>query len=104
MDSSEVETGGLKKNTQRYTMAPQRTTSSQVPWDADSTREDCTDCKTPFSFFRRRHHCRACGHLFCDACSDNRSPVLKWRIIHPVRVCSSCHSLIKRLSSAPPRS
>ena len=27
------------------------------------------ECST-FHFFLRRHHCRACGEIFCHACSD----------------------------------
>jgi len=34
-------------------------------WVPDDEAERCTACKTPFTFVRRRHHCRNCGKV-CD--------------------------------------
>ena len=28
----------------------------------------CENCSNAFSFFIRKHHCRACGHIFCSYC------------------------------------
>jgi hypothetical protein len=28
----------------------------------------CENCEKHFGVFRRRHHCRACGNIFCRAC------------------------------------
>lgn len=33
----------------------------------------CLACKGDFGVFRQKHHCRACGLLFCGACSQWRS-------------------------------
>lgn len=33
----------------------------------------CMACKGDFGMFRQKHHCRACGLLFCGACSQWRS-------------------------------
>lgn len=30
---------------------------------------DCQLCKERFTLTRRRHHCRACGGVFCSTCS-----------------------------------
>ena len=38
-------------------------------WKKDSEREACAACKSAFTFFNRRHHCRGCGDLFCKSCS-----------------------------------
>ncbi|CAN0546473.1 unnamed protein product [Ectocarpus sp. 12 AP-2014] len=31
----------------------------------------CYGCNSPFTMFRRRHHCRVCGQIFCHTCSSN---------------------------------
>ena len=31
----------------------------------------CYGCNSPFTMFRRRHHCRVCGQIFCHDCSPN---------------------------------
>ena len=36
-------------------------------WTPDSARPYCALCAVSFTVFRRRHHCRACGDIFCAA-------------------------------------
>jgi hypothetical protein len=38
-------------------------------WAHDDISNKCLGCELPFGFFRRRHHCRSCGGLFCYECS-----------------------------------
>ncbi|XP_054458985.1 zinc finger FYVE domain-containing protein 9 [Anoplopoma fimbria] len=69
-------------------------------WVPDAQAQVCMKCGVKFTFTKRRHHCRACGKIFCSLCSS-----LKFRLTHldgkEGRVCISCHStLIKR---TPPR-
>uniref|UniRef100_A0A671V4X0 Zinc finger, FYVE domain containing 9b n=1 Tax=Sparus aurata TaxID=8175 RepID=A0A671V4X0_SPAAU len=69
-------------------------------WIPDAQALVCMKCGVKFTFTKRRHHCRACGKVFCALCSS-----LKFRLTHldgkEGRVCISCHStLIKR---TPPR-
>ncbi|KAF7659674.1 hypothetical protein LDENG_00294410 [Lucifuga dentata] len=69
-------------------------------WVPDAQAQVCMKCGVKFTFTKRRHHCRACGKVFCALCSN-----LKFRLIHldgkEGRVCVSCHStLVKR---TPPR-
>ena len=33
-------------------------------WEPESTKI-CNECKKEFTFFRRQHHCRNCGKVFC---------------------------------------
>jgi hypothetical protein len=38
-------------------------------WMPDQLCKHCYACDTPFTVFRRRHHCRLCGQVFCNSCS-----------------------------------
>lgn len=42
-------------------------------WIEDININVCYKCHQEFGFFIRKHHCRGCGRIFCDACS-------KWKI------------------------
>lgn len=45
-----------------------------------------------------QHHCRNCGDIFCNECSDNKMPLPS--SAKPVRVCDNCHPLLlQRYSS-----
>uniref|UniRef100_A0A3Q4IBU7 Zinc finger FYVE domain-containing protein 9-like n=1 Tax=Neolamprologus brichardi TaxID=32507 RepID=A0A3Q4IBU7_NEOBR len=65
-------------------------------WVPDAEAQVCMKCGIKFTFTKRRHHCRACGKVFCALCSS-----LKFKLTHldgkEGRVCISCHSaLIKK--------
>ncbi|CAJ1072537.1 zinc finger FYVE domain-containing protein 9 isoform X2 [Xyrichtys novacula] len=66
-------------------------------WVPDSQAPVCMKCDVKFTFTKRRHHCRACGKVFCAACCS-----LKCRLVYmdrkEARVCVTCHSA---LTSAP---
>ncbi|XP_036592677.1 RUN and FYVE domain-containing protein 2 isoform X3 [Trichosurus vulpecula] len=67
-------------------------------WLKDEEATHCKLCETEFSLSKRKHHCRNCGEIFCNACSDNELPLPSSP--KPVRVCDSCHALlIQRCSS-----
>lgn len=38
-------------------------------WMNDSFVSDCLNCFKAFSAFRRKHHCRFCGQIFCSSCT-----------------------------------
>ena len=44
--------------------------SNENIWIDDNTVMSCYHCKKQFSFFTRKHHCRACGKIFCYNCSN----------------------------------
>lgn len=38
-------------------------------WINDAFVSDCLNCFKPFTAFRRKHHCRFCGQIFCLECT-----------------------------------
>lgn len=62
--------------------------------------KDCISCKIPFSTFRRRHHCKYCGGVFCSVCTQNRFQTENGLWVD--KVCVKCFTyLSKPLSDAP---
>eukprot|EP00794_Sanderia_malayensis_P016622 gene16622-18312_t len=58
-------------------------------WKDDKLVTNCQQCEQAFSVSRRKHHCRNCGGIFCNNCSDNTMPLPS--SAKPVRVCDTCH-------------
>jgi len=59
----------------------------------DVKREDCRRCHKSFHAFRRRHHCRFCGDIFCDDCAPVRVEKAHSATRGPgvaVRLCVDC--------------
>ncbi|KAM9845229.1 zinc finger FYVE domain-containing protein 9 [Aulostomus maculatus] len=67
-------------------------------WVPDSQAPVCMKCDVKFTFTKRRHHCRACGKVFCATCCS-----LKCRLAYmdrkEARVCVTCHSALTRAQS-----
>ncbi|TNN88514.1 Zinc finger FYVE domain-containing protein 9 [Liparis tanakae] len=67
-------------------------------WVPDSQAPVCMKCDVKFTFTKRRHHCRACGKVFCAACCS-----LKCRLVYmdrkEARVCVTCHSALTSAQS-----
>ena len=71
----------------------------------DKTVTNCYNCDGIFTMFNRRHHCRACGRIFCYACSQwneripndliSYSDTKTWIVPGQLsRVCQSCKDII----------
>jgi hypothetical protein len=50
-------------------MTPKVAPEDRQHWMPDRLCKHCYACDTPFTVFRRRHHCRICGQVFCNNCS-----------------------------------
>merc|ERR1712166_895073 len=57
-------------------------------WEPDEDTEECFSCNKEFGTFRRRHHCRSCGHIFCSDCCDKKRKLELYEV--PQRVCNDC--------------
>ncbi|XP_011878412.1 PREDICTED: RUN and FYVE domain-containing protein 2 isoform X3 [Vollenhovia emeryi] len=68
-----------------------------VTWANDRMVTQCKGCSREFNMTRRKHHCRNCGNIFCNACSDNTTVLPN--STKPVRVCDECYVfLVSRYS------
>ncbi|XP_014214299.1 protein RUFY3 isoform X1 [Copidosoma floridanum] len=63
--------------------------ASLAAWDHDRMVTQCNGCSREFTISRRKHHCRHCGKIFCNTCSDNT--IALPNSTKPVRVCNACH-------------
>ena len=75
-------------------------------WMHDDESLTCYGCNSEFdSVVNRRHHCRRCGLLYCDSCSDYRCLIHPANVVYPpdwdsvtssfdprqaLRVCRGC--------------
>lgn len=60
-------------------------------WVPDEEAPRCMSCATLFTAFRRRHHCRHCGRVFCGICSNVSAPIPKYGFVKAVRICQGCY-------------
>ncbi|XP_052069941.1 RUN and FYVE domain-containing protein 2-like isoform X2 [Mytilus californianus] len=73
--------------------------TKDLQWKGDKDASCCKTCEKEFSISRRKHHCRNCGNIFCNECSDNKMPLPS--SAKPVRVCDDCQTfLLQRYSAA----
>ncbi|XP_041527356.1 FYVE, RhoGEF and PH domain-containing protein 6 isoform X2 [Microtus oregoni] len=77
---------------------------SKAPiWIPDTRATMCMICTSEFTLTWRRHHCRACGKIVCQACSSNKYGLdyLKRQL---ARVCEHCFQELQKLDhQLPPR-
>lgn len=62
-------------------------------WVPDASQPACFATGEKFTFFNRRHHCRVCGHIFCDRACDTLQAVPDLGHYQPVRVCDACRGV-----------
>ncbi|XP_041943224.1 hepatocyte growth factor-regulated tyrosine kinase substrate isoform X8 [Alosa sapidissima] len=64
--------------------------------------EECHRCRVQFGVMTRKHHCRACGQIFCGKCSSKYSTIPKFGIEKEVRVCEPCFEQLNNHPSLSP--
>eukprot|EP01036_Dinobryon_divergens_P023074 gene23074-31391_t len=71
-----------ENNTHAYT---------NVGWIVNSEVGYCMVCMVQFGIFTYPHHCKACGNLVCQKCSNNKVVIEEVKEIgRPLRVCVQC--------------
>ncbi|XP_063064820.1 FYVE, RhoGEF and PH domain-containing protein 1 isoform X2 [Engraulis encrasicolus] len=61
----------------------------------------CMKCQEPFnSITKRRHHCKACGHVVCGKCSEFRARLL-YDNNRANRVCVDCYTTLVGVPPSP---
>ena len=69
--------------------------SMSIPrWVPDKVVNNCLNCVKKFSFFKRKHHCRMCGNIFCSECCSNYTNFFPY-YIGLVRTCENCYKMQK---------
>lgn len=56
-------------------------------WIPNEYAKTCKLCSVPFTLITRKHHCRNCGHVFCNSCTKERRTVNK---LSNQRICTDC--------------
>jgi len=67
-------------------------------WVPDERVTSCKSCKVEFSLFIRKHHCRACGYIFCSTCSSHTANLKLFGYTEQQRVCNECFSTKRYLN------
>ncbi|NXX69584.1 ZFY16 protein, partial [Spizella passerina] len=74
--------------------APAALSWKQPLWVPDSEAPNCMNCQAKFTFTKRRHHCRACGKVFCGSCCKRKCKLHYME--KEARVCIGCYDDINK--------
>ncbi|KAJ6641206.1 putative 1-phosphatidylinositol 3-phosphate 5-kinase [Pseudolycoriella hygida] len=71
-----------------------KNTELQKFWMPDSKSKECYECSQKFSTFRRKHHCRLCGQIFCSKCCNQVVPGKIINCSGDLKVCTYCAKIV----------
>ena len=60
----------------------------------DACVKNCVSCDTQFGTFKRKHHCRYCGLIFCSVCTRLPHRLPNGTLVD--RCCEQCYSQINK--------
>lgn len=60
----------------------------------DNKSKECYECSQKFSTFRRKHHCRLCGQIFCSKCCSQVVPGKIIKCSGDLKVCTYCSKIV----------
>ncbi|KAM6961382.1 zinc finger FYVE domain-containing protein 26-like isoform 4-T4 [Aplochiton taeniatus] len=90
--SGSIDRGSDKRVRPQTQFQPPEKPPLQKDWIPDTKHHICMVCQRErFTMFNRRHHCRRCGCLVCNACSEKKMAVEGCPEAE-VRVCDLCYT------------
>lgn len=87
----EEDNAEAKDFTDRATVGAATSLPDKDFWMPDKLCKVCYGCEDAFTMYRRRHHCRMCGQVFCNPCSSFYIDGALINMQGPVRSCRLCH-------------
>ncbi|NXS57541.1 ZFY16 protein, partial [Brachypteracias leptosomus] len=89
------EAGGNQTSENKESLKTPGALSWKQPlWVPDSEAPNCMNCQVKFTFTKRRHHCRACGKVFCVGCCKRKCKLHYME--KEARVCTGCYDDINK--------
>lgn len=70
-------------------------------WIPDVASNVCMSCGVALGFFRRKHHCRNCGKIMCNACVSKRTWLKHISATSMCKVCNKCYEEITQEQEQP---
>lgn len=72
-----------------------------VGWVITDLIPRCMACSKGYSLKKTRHHCRACGNLVCNKCSNYENTLIGYEHLGPQKVCQSCYRVSESFPHFP---
>lgn len=97
--------GGLSTSAEAFRrMRGEGAVLSRAFWMPDENVKECRQCQSYFTPFRRKHHCRICGQVYCSRCASNIIAGSRFGLAGSVRVCDYCLRMLSEYERAGMRS
>ncbi|NXB02914.1 ZFY16 protein, partial [Cnemophilus loriae] len=93
-ESSSEAAGSQTSESAESRKTPAALSWKQPLWVPDSEAPNCMNCRAKFTFTKRRHHCRACGKVFCGSCCKRKCKLQYME--KEARVCTGCYDDINK--------
>ncbi|XP_021945128.2 1-phosphatidylinositol 3-phosphate 5-kinase isoform X2 [Folsomia candida] len=84
----------LRRLTNLIAMGSNNQSDLKKYWMPDSVSKECYECGEKFTTFRRKHHCRVCGQIFCSRCCNQEIPGKVIGYTGDLRVCVYCCKIV----------
>ena len=78
--------------------SPFKNLDKKVHWVPNKAIKICSNCSKKFSVFKRKHHCRICGKIYCSDCvKPIQIPSVKQVLFNRrFKICCKCQQDAKR--------